>query len=415
MDHKKIAIIGAGISGLTAAKVLEAHQYAPVVFEASSDIGGRVQTDIYEGYQLDRGFQVLLTGYPAAQKYLAYPKLEMQTLKPGAVIYSKTGDTTIGDPSRDLSLLLPTILSNVGSISDKWKVLKLNRELKNKSLTDIFQTPETTTKAYLETYGFSQKMIAQFFKPFFSGIFLEDELQTSSRMFEFVYKMFGEGATVIPKAGIGAIPKQLAAGLHKTSFKYNTRVRELSDAVLVTDKGEKHYFDYVIVATEASALIANLSKQTVAWKSCDTLYFEAEKRQISQPIIGLISDPTALTNNLFYHSSIDSDTKGRGELLSVTVVKSHHLDEPALIATVTKELRRFCGIEKLRFLKRYQIPKALPSLHHLQYEMQASETRLTETIFLAGDHQLNGSLNAAMIAGEKAALGVIERIGGLAQ
>ena len=44
-------------------------------------------------------------------------------------------------------------------------------------------------------------------------IFLEPELATSSRMFEFVYKMFGEGNAVIPKARMGAIAKQLSGSL----------------------------------------------------------------------------------------------------------------------------------------------------------------------------------------------------------
>ena len=55
----------------------------------------------------------------------------------------------------------------------------------------------------------------------------------------------------------------------------------------------------------------------------------------------------------------------------------------------------------------YHIKKALPDLKNIKYEVSASETQLSSSIFLAGDVQLNGSLNAAMIAGEKAALQVI--------
>ena len=42
--------------------------------------------------------------------------------------------------------------------------------------------------------------------------------------------------------------------------------------------------------------------------------------------------------------------------------------------------------------------------------MQPSETQILPTIYLAGDEQLNGSLNASMISGERAALAVIESI-----
>ena len=79
----KIHIIGAGISGLIAAQILENHGYHPTIIEASSAVGGRVKSDVLKGYTLDRGFQVLLTSYPAAKKYLNYDALELQELLRG--------------------------------------------------------------------------------------------------------------------------------------------------------------------------------------------------------------------------------------------------------------------------------------------------------------------------------------------
>ncbi len=115
-----------------------------------------------------------------------------------------------------------------------------------------------------------------------------------------------------------------------------------------------------------------------------------------------------LINNIFYHTSLKTGQTSENELLSVTVVKNHNLSAKELIARVKSELKQYCGIDACTFIKQYKIPRALPKLDNLQYEMLPSETRLTTTIFLAGDTQLNGSLNAAMIAGERAALGVIE-------
>ena len=165
--------------------------------------------------------------------------------------------------------------------------------------------------------------------------------------------------------------------------------------------------DFTIIATEASSLIHNLKNQETSWKTCDTLYFETPEKIISKPIIGLIADENSLINNLFYHTSIATTTKGKGELLSVTIVKNHALSEKQLISKITKELQTFCGISNTTFIKRYQIKKALPKLDNLQYEISSTETKLTSSIFLAGDQLLNGSLNAAMIAGERAAMGVI--------
>ena len=403
----KIHIIGAGISGLIAAQVLENYGYKPTIIEGSNSVGGRVKSDLVEGYLLDRGFQVLLTSYPAAKKYIDFDALEIQKLLPGATIFKNGKSQTIGDPLRSFSLLFPTLFSSIGTFSDKLKILKLNVLLKKKEIDTIFKEDEKTTLQYLIDVGFSEEMIQTFFKPFFSGIFLEPNLDTSSRMFEFVYKMFGEGLAVVPKAGIQAISNQLKDNLKNTKILLNSEVESVKNKSIILKDGSEIESDFTIIATEASQLVANLNNQETHWKTCDTLYFETSDRIISRPLIGLISEENSLINNLFYHTSIQTTTKGKGELLSVTIVKNHSLSEKQLIEKITEELEDFCGITNATFIKRYQIEKALPKLDNLQYEISSTETKLTSSIFLAGDQLLNGSLNAAMIAGERAAMGVI--------
>jgi len=408
----KINIIGAGVSGLVAAQVLENHGYQPHIIEATDRVGGRVKSDSVEGFVLDHGFQVLLEAYPVAKKYLDYERLELQKLLPGALLFNNGKAQVIGDPLRNFSFLIPTLFASVGSFSDKLKIFKLNQLLKKKSIADIFKTEEKSTLVYLKDIGFSDRIIQQFFKPFFTGIFLETELATSSRMFEFVYKMFGEGMAVIPKGGIQEIPNQLKANLKKTSFQFNTRVKELSQSDIVLEDGTKIKSQFTIVATEASHLISNLKNQEVQWKSCDTLYFQTTSRTYKEAIIGLIPEETALINNIFYPTSVDNNNENGKNLLSVTVVKHHELSEEELINTVKRDLKTCCGIDDVQFVKRYAIKKALPQLDHLQYELSSTETKLKTTIFLAGDQLLNGSLNAAMLSGERAAIGVIQTLEG---
>jgi len=411
-EDYKITIVGAGLSGLAAATVLENRGYAPVILEASNTIGGRLATDVVEGYQLDRGFQVMLTAYPKVSQYLDLKNLMLQELRSGAVIYDANGEQRIGDPLRDIGALWPTIVSNIGSFSDKFKVLKLNIDLKKKSIDAIFASEEKTTLEYLREKSFSEKIIDKFFRPFFMGIFLEPDLRTSSRMFEFVYKMFGKGKAVIPKDGIGAITKQMAEKLNRTDIRFNTAVKQVIDGKIILENGENLESHFTIVATEASDLIANLKNQQIQWKSCHTFYFEAEKRSLDIPVIGLISEKEALINNFFWHTSIATTSKGKGELLSVTVVKETDLNLEALKNRVEVELDKYCQIKKLRFLKHYEIKKGLPDISQLQYELLPTETRLTNTIFLAGDQLLNGSQNAALLSGERAALGLLETLEG---
>ncbi len=408
--NQTIYIIGAGISGLIAARVLEEHGFSPLIFEATDRAGGRVKTDIINGHFLDHGFQVLLTSYPAAQHYLDYDALELKTFLPGASIFKNGKQSSIGDPLRDLSLLIPTVFSTIGSLSDKLKILKLNLYLKQKELTAIFSEKEQTTYSYLKAYGFSEAIITNFFKPFFSGIFLENKLETSSRMFEFVYKMFGEGDAAIPKLGMEAIPKQLQQSLKNTKFQFHTKVMSISDGEIILNNGDCLKGDAIIVATDASHLVPGTDLPSVEWKSCETFYFETSTRVITKNLIGLLPEAGALVNNINYLINSESNPKSSKPIISVTVVDSKNMSHDDLLEQVKQELKQYCNIECIGLLKHFSIPMALPNLTNLKYELTPAETKISDTVFLAGDTLLNGSLNAAMIAGERAALGAVKAL-----
>ncbi|MDG1428580.1 MAG: FAD-dependent oxidoreductase [Crocinitomicaceae bacterium] len=399
----KIHIVGAGISGLIAAKVLEENGFSPIILEATDKVGGRVKTDLVDGYQLDQGFQVLLTAYPEAKKHLDFQELDLQAFLPGAVIFKNKEQKIIGDPLKDPSLFLSTLFSGVGNFSDKFKVLKLNSILKKKSLSEIFSDKERSTISYLTDFGFSSEIINDFFYPFFCGIFLETKLETSSRMFEFVFKMFGEGSATIPRKGMEAIPMQLVQKLDHTRIIFNTRVAEIKPNEIILDNGSKLESHYTIVAAEASDLVKTSNRYPMEWKSCHNLYFETEDKVIRKSLIGLIPVKGALINNISYNTSLKCFSKGKQELLSVTVIDDQNLSQEELVIRVKSELKDYCDINAGRLIRQYDIPMALPKLTKLKYKDLSSETRLHNNLFLAGDTLLNGSLNAAIISGETAA------------
>ncbi|PQJ23416.1 NAD(P)/FAD-dependent oxidoreductase [Tenacibaculum sp. SG-28] len=405
----KIHIIGGGVSGLIAAQVLEENGYTSTIIEATDRVGGRVKTDMVDNYPLDHGFQVLLTAYPSARKYLDFTALDLQYFLPGAAIFKNKKQVVIGDPLRNISLLFPTILSGIGNFSDKVKILQLNAKLKTKSISNIFLSKEQTTLSYLKDKGFSSGIINDFFIPFFSGIFLEKELQTSSRMFEFVYKMFGEGFASVPKTGMEAIPKQLKQKLSTTNFEFNAKVKEVKEQEIILEDGTIRKSDFTIVATAPNTLLQTHTKKPVSWKSCTTLYFETEERTISKNMIGLISDSGTLVNTIVYVNPSSKISSGK-ELLSVTVVDNQGIVGDKLVQKVTQELATYCSLKQLKFVKQYEIPRALPHLPTVAYEKEVKKVKFSERLFLAGDTMLNGSLNAAMISGETAAHGVIQTI-----
>jgi protoporphyrinogen oxidase len=407
----KIAIVGAGISGLIAALELEAQGHQPVIFEAHAKVGGRVQSEEVSGFILDKGFQVLLAAYPMAKKYLDYEALNLKTFEAGSYIFKAGKRFCLGDPLRDLSLLWPTLSTGIATLKDKLKIYQLSKALKQTSIEAIFRKPEVTTLTYLKAYGFSEALINDFFKPFFSGIFLETELATSSRMFEFIFKMFSEGNAVVPKGGIQDIPNQLASQLQQTTCHFNTKITEVVGQTVHFADGTTKDFDYIIVTSEASKVIPNLKDANLPWKSTQTLYFSVPQTSVfKRHMIGLVAGGTdTLINSICFPEASTTTEK----LISVSVVKRHTLSDTALVEKVTQDLETYFNISVLKHLKTYTIPKALPVLNDVRYSVSPSETQLTATVFLAGDTTLNGSLNAAMLSGVLAAEAVHEKISGI--
>lgn len=407
-SSKQVYIVGAGVSGLIAALELEQAGFEPIILEKSDGVGGRVRTVEIEGYRLDIGFQVLLSAYPLVNKYLDMNALGLQKLASGAQILVNGKRYRIGDPTRDLGALLPTVFANIGSVADKFRILRLNQRLKRKTIEEIFDSAEFTTLEYLEGLGFSAKIIDRFFRPFFAGIFLEPSLRTSSRMFEFVYKMFGEGYATIPANGIGAIGEQLKSKLMRTEIRLQTPVNRVTNEDIVLDSGEVLPHSGVIITGDASALVHNMNDQHIRWKSCLNLYFEVDKTSIPAHTIALIADADKRANNLYAFT----DAKGR-EIVSVTCLDYDGLPSDQIQKDVEQELRQYCGVSQLKHITTFDIPQALPDLQNLKSTSSPSESQLTDQIFLAGDVLFNGSLNAAMESGRLAAEALKEKSHGI--
>lgn len=407
-DKPSIHIIGAGVSGLAAAITLQNAGYRATVIEQSTSIGGRVQTATVQEMKLDHGFQVLLDEYPAAKEFLDLNALDLIKFEPASIVFIDGNKHVIGDAQRNFSYTWSTLIAGVGSVADKWKVFTLSRKLKQKSLTNIFNSPETTTLEYLQAYGFSERMIRSFFKPFYTGIFLETELQTSSRMFEFVFKMFSEGNATIPQAGIQAIPQQMAKKLEHT-IQLKTSIKEVVGDSIHLENGEQLKSDYTIIATPAQGLVPNLPQTDRKWHSVQTLYFDTDAHGFDVPIIALIAGEDCLSNNFHFLNDV---FENHSKVISVSVVAQHNLTNDKLEERVRKELSEQANIKAGDLIKMMTIKKALPTFDSIQYAMTPTETQLTQNVFLAGDQLSNGSLNAAMLNGKAAAQAVISKIEG---
>lgn len=407
--ESNVYIIGAGISGLIAAIELEKAGFSPFILESSDAVGGRVRTDQKDGFLLDRGFQVLLTAYPEALRYLDYQLLNLKYFDPGAIIFKPGNTFKVHDPLRDPSKALSMAFSEVGTFMDKIKMYQLTKEVKSKSDAEIFTEPSVSTLQFLTEYGFSSKIIDNFFKPFFKGIFLENDLRTSSRMFQFVFKMFAEGHAAVPELGMQVIPEQLKSKLMHTEIRFGQKVKRLQGTTIELESGENLAADAIIVACRPDLLIPQLSGQMKPYRKVINLYFSLEKSFIAQPMIGLLPDEQFLSNNIVFMTDVSKaySTNGRA-LLSVSVTKPVPLDDK-LAKLISIELSALTNInsEFFEHVQTYEIEEALPEVDDLSITLPATESKAYDHVFLAGDHLLYGSLNAAMTSGRKAAEAMI--------
>ena len=188
-----VVIVGAGLAGLCCARELVQRGVGCVLLEASDGVGGRMRTDLVDGFRLDRGFQVFLTSYPEAQRILDFNKLQLRPFLPGALVRFHGRFHELTDPWRRPFAAIRSVWSPIGSLADKLRIASLRHQSLRGTSEQRFLDPEITSLELLQRCGFSESMIDRFLKPFFGGIFLDPRLQTSSRMLHFVFRMLSTG------------------------------------------------------------------------------------------------------------------------------------------------------------------------------------------------------------------------------
>jgi len=409
----EVIIIGAGIAGLTAAKLLKAAGRSVLVLEASDGVGGRVRTDEVDGYLLDLGFQVFLTAYPEAKNLLDYKALELCKFDPGALILNREGITRMGDPIRQPGSLVSTLLSSAATFTDKMRMLRLKLKLSGKTIDGIFSEPETTTTEYLNRAGFSGTIMNQFFRPFMTGIFLEDKLSTSSRMFEFVFKMFSEGDAAIPAKDMGMIPKQLAECLSREELLFHQNVAEVANGKVTSAGGITYQGNMVLIATDPLRSPIRYGNSIIAHHSVSNMYFTARKRPFDLPLIALNTLPGKLVNNIAVMDRISPAYAVNGDsLISLSLIGEHtSANQAELQEGVVNELKLwYPEAVSCKHLKTSPIDYALPNDDQVSNEPNDKALRLNAQTFICGDYLMNGSINAAIKSGRLAAEAIINTI-----
>ena len=314
-EAEPVLIVGAGMAGLACARTLQDAGVPFVLFDSDEEVGGRVRTDEVDGYRLDRGFQVLLTAYPEAQKFLDYEALDLKACYPGSRVWFGDRFHRVADPFRHPIDGLLSLGNPIGALLDKIRVGMMRTGLRStKSMPDDLSTLDALVKL-----GFGPSMIDRFWKPFMRGVFLENELSTTVRKFEETFRLFAQGDTVLPRLGIGELPRQMAGKLPKDSLALGTEITKAETRAIESADGKRFEGKAVVLATDIDPAnrLLGIEDKPGQWNAVDCLYFSLPEDQLptSETILHLDGTGQGPVNNLTFVSTLcDCAPSGRSRL-----------------------------------------------------------------------------------------------------
>ncbi len=413
-DRVDVVIVGAGLAGLAVARAVEVAGRTAVVVEASNGVGGRVRTDVVDGFRLDRGFQVLLTAYPEVGRQLDLPALQPCAFDPGSLVWLGKRMYTIGDPTRRPGMLFSSALAPVGSVTDKVRLAGLLHRLRKADPVSLLHREDVSTLTSLRDLGFSTRMIDRFFRPLLGGIQLDVNLSASRRMADIILRCLAVGDSVVPAMGMQAIPDQLAAGLLPGTVHLDCPAATVAPGEVRLVDGRTVRGARVVVATEgpvASQLLGGRQVASPGSRTVSCVWFAAPKPPMDDKLIVLDGTITGPALNVAVMSNVSPNYAPAGQALIAAACPAADGDLSALPEAVRAQLRRWWGahVDEWRVLR-------TDTIAHGQPDSQPpfapkKPVSLGDGLFVCGDHRDTPSIQGALYSGRRTAQAVLASFG----
>ncbi len=408
MSGDPVVVVGAGLAGLSCARLLHERGLRVRVFEAADGPGGRVRTDHVDGFTLDRGFQVALTAYPELHRQLALEALDLRAFEPGALVWRDGAGSVVGDPFRRPLTAARTAFAPIGSLADKARIALLRRRVRGVHPAQLLRGEDVSTIDALRSAGFSDRIVERFFRPLVGGIQLDPDLADSRRLFDVIFRMLADGDSAVPAAGMQAIPNQLAAALPPDTIDYGRRVEAVSADHVAVD-GERVAATAVVVATAGPAAADLLGLPPVGSKPVGCVYFAAAEAPTATRFVVLDGAGRGPVLNAAVMSNVAASYAPAGRHLVVASLPGHI--GPTMEDDARAQLRGWWGpaVDAWEHLASYRVPhgqpRQLPPFHPKR------PVELADGLFVCGDHRDTASIQGAMYSGRRCADAVAGRLG----
>ena len=383
---KKVIVIGAGLAGLSAAITLQNEGVDVTVLESSDRPGGRVTSDVIDGFICDRGFQLINANYPEI-KHLEIMK-DIDFVVASSVIEMARNDARIriGDPRK---AFFSVFNSETGTLIEKIRLIKYL--LIRKNVASVGED--------LKANGLG-KTYERVLRPFLTGVFLADPLIVNAESGRTAIKQFIRGKIGLPAQGCRAFSEALAARVK--SIEYGVQVNSIKKNRVKTSQGS-YEADAIIVATDATTAAQLLDLTDVPQLVGCTTWYHSTTQSPTQSASLIVDSQNRgpLVNTIVISNMVPSYAPAGKSLISSTSVL------PATESEVRRHLSILYGIDtrKWKLVAKYEIPSALP-LPTLQ-GAAISGSHVRDSIYVAGDYKSAPSQNGALLSGRLAALSVL--------
>ena len=379
--HAEVLIVGAGLAGLNAAINLEAAGVDVRVIESSDRAGGRVASDVIDGFICDRGFQLINAQYPALQELNVHNELDF--IEAPRVIEVSLGDQrhVIGDPRQ-----VPWTALNraTGTIPEKIALLRFiaGRAKPGESIGQALRSTGTCYERVL--------------RPFLQGVFLTDPDNVDAMYGHSIIKSFVNGRPGVPRKGVGELSKALA---HRISnIVYNTRVDGIDKTSVHTNNGT-YTANKILIATDATTATQLLDLTEVPrMAGCITWYHAVSENPSGNGRLVVDGQRRGPIINSVVMSDVSSNYAPANQHLVSTTT-----DLNVTESDVRRHLAILWGVDTYawQFIAKYEIPAALP-IHNVGRALSQS-MRINDHHFVAGDHRTVPSQQGALFSGRLAA------------
>ncbi len=392
-------IVGAGMAGLACAEDLVGAGWSVRVVEAGDQPGGRMRSDTLDGFVLDRGFQVFNPGYPQVRARIRPGALGLGRLSRGFLLCGGGARRRFSHPLDGLGLWRDLSTGRLGGVGDLAKFGLYTGRTMLGGARRIKAQPDVSARRAWEQAGCSAQFIDGALRPFFAGVFLEDELATSSRVLGLVWRSMLRGSATVPAAGIGAVARHLADRLPAGTVEYERPVREITDEGVVFADGRALGANRVIVATDPGAARSLLpSLPQAATNGVTTFYHATPRAPMDEPLL-LVDADSAVLNTVVISNVQPGFAPPGYALVSTSVAGTDPMAEPDVRARLGALYE--ADTSTWEMLARYDIPSALPRMTP-PWPLTRS-TRISADRHVCGDYRATGSVQGALASGARAA------------